>query len=191
MTKKQIGNAPLILVLVAVLALGALWLLETVRRDDAPGGAPQDNLPEPALNAQQLYAARTPYVGDANKVAQLTDLLHYRENRETISLNTTAPPYELTVHYKMLPGELFPPGERPPEPLVLENAGILFALIGNVDRLVFSFDDGQDPFELIYTREDMEEWVGTDLRQMADSLDAFQDELLPLLTDLKESVSSP
>ena len=187
MTKKQIVNAPLILIAVAVLALGALWLLDVVRRDDAP----QANLPEPALNAQRLYEARTPYVGDATKVAQLTDLLHYRENRETIALDTAASPYALTVHYKMLPGELFPPGGRPPESMILENAGILFALVDNVDQLIFSFDDGQDPFDLVYTREEMEERAGTDLRQLAGSLETFRDELFPLLVDLKESVSSP
>lgn len=85
-------------------------------------------------NAEVLYKYKTPYLGDNSKVIHLIDNLPYANLREKVFLQTEAVPYGVTLEYDF--------SNAPDGPIQIEanfqnNAVILFALIENVDEIIF------------------------------------------------------
>lgn len=128
-----------------------------------------------------LLANKTPYVGDNSKVVGLIDAMPLPKGivRDTVALQTSQEPYEITINYLMkdasdamvngnLRGNDF---ER--------NAAMLFALIDNVDVIHCRIADqtGQHDgasYTLDFTRDRTNQWLGVDMRPYSGSADTLK-----------------
>jgi beta-lactamase regulating signal transducer with metallopeptidase domain len=130
---------------------------------------------------EALLANKAPYVGDNSKVVGLVDAMPLPAGivRDTVALQTSQVPYEITIHYVMkdasgnlvngaLSGDAF-----------YRNAAMLFSLIDNVDVIHFSIADqiGQHDgavYTMTMTREMAEQWLGEDVRPYSSSADMLK-----------------
>ena len=127
-------------------------------------------------NAEKLYEYKTLYLGDASKVGNLVSNLPFAQYKRGISLQTDSQPYEVTVNYKIKPGELSNVNQQ-----LAKNAAVVFSLVQNVEGVIFSLDDGIRVFRYPFTREYVNWVLNRDTREFSFSLEKFRDELLPLI----------
>lgn len=105
--------------------------------------------------AENLFALRTDYVGNASAVGKILDALEFPDKRDGFSLQTNTEPYGLTVNFPETELESFPYEYE-------KNAVLLLALIDNLDTVSFQYSGG---YGGVYTRDWAEEWTGlTDVR---------------------------
>lgn len=133
------------------------------------------------LDYKKLYEYRTPYVGDASKVGNLTRSLYYGEYRKGISLKTDSMPYGLTVNYSIKPEEISENGAVVVTDKMLKNAAIIFCLVDNVDNITFSFDTSRGVFGFSFERNILEGVFERDVREYSKSFESFKNEFLPRL----------
>ncbi|MFZ5987907.1 MAG: DUF4825 domain-containing protein [Bacillota bacterium] len=92
---------------------------------------------ETGYNTEKLYEHKTKYIGDASKVGNLTSNLPFAQYKSGISLQTSKPPYEVTVNYKIKPGQLSNINDQ-----LAKNAAVIFSLVENAEGVIFNIDDG-------------------------------------------------
>lgn len=140
--------------------------------------------PKPVLNSpqslysgyavDQLMESKTNFVGDNSKVVALIGEMPLPAGLEDagIELKTGSRPYEVTVNYSMkdaagvmkdgaISGEAF-----------YRNSILLFSLIDNVDSIIHVIADHTGEYDGVtytytFTREQIEEQLGEDVRQYA------------------------
>lgn len=134
--------------------------------------APSDNI----INT--LLANKTPYVGNAVKDIALIDALPLPDGivRSKVSLQTSSPPYGITITYTMR--------ENAREPLnstaFYQSSILLFCLIDNVEvinwQLVEPSNSSQrnPDYNFTYTRDMAEKFLGDDVRRYGNSPDTLQ-----------------
>jgi beta-lactamase regulating signal transducer with metallopeptidase domain len=135
------------------------------------------------LDYERIYQYKTLYVGDASKVSNLANSLHYAEYKKGISLDTDSRPYGITVNYQIDLGDISirPNNEIEVTVEMLKNAAIMFCLIDNVDTINFNFDDGSGIYSFPFTRQSFNSILGTDIREYSTSINKFKDEFIPLI----------
>jgi beta-lactamase regulating signal transducer with metallopeptidase domain len=113
-----------------------------------------------------LYQHKSPYIGDHSNVVGLLDKLPLAEYRGMVSLETSAPPYGVTVQYQLSDKvEL--------EPTLRRNATILFVLIKNVEQVTFVVESA--PTTYTYDRTSLQAGFPRDLHDYAQDITAFTD----------------
>jgi len=117
-----------------------------------------------SYNTDALMENKTLYVGNNSRDIALIDALPLPKGiaRDTVALQTVAPPYGIVIHYHMIGVD----GAHPSESLMgdsfCRNAILLFGLIRNVDVITFCPADGDESFT--YTRDEANRLVGGDVQ---------------------------
>ena len=147
MTRRQILGIGLLMTAVALIGFSVLYgKLVNINNAAAPNEA---DVVYGGYNMTQSAANRTDYIGDASKTGRLAGQLpapdsYYRQ--QYISLQTAERPYGLTVYYE--PAEPDSLASRPVHgersalaEQARNNALVLFAMIGNAEKVTFAFRD--------------------------------------------------
>jgi hypothetical protein len=108
--------------------------------------------------SEDLYQYKDSYVGDNNSVGKVLNRLRYNDELTSFELKTKAAPYGIVLNYTNI--------EQVEEDLNLKetaihNATFIFALIKNVDWIIFKFDDN----EYNVSREKLLKWYRTDFSE--------------------------
>ncbi|MEA4987329.1 MAG: DUF4825 domain-containing protein, partial [Anaerovorax sp.] len=135
---------------------------------------------------------KTEYVGDNSKIGGIINLLEFPDkvSYSSFELFTDEPPYAVTVNLKAdSETRNYYTGETLQTPFE-NNAIILFALIGNVDYVNFSIDDGiVEPYTVQYTRQWADMRFDKNVRDFAVSEKTFKELLIKLnATPYKDTI---
>lgn len=134
-----------------------------------------------SYNTEALMANKTPYVGNNSKVTALIDALPWDNGivRESIELHTAASPYGITINFNgMDPSMIL--DEPLNKNISFKHAALLFSLIDNVDQINYMQTDinaiGDRVYAGIsYTRKEIEDRIGSDVRGFAVSEKSLKD----------------
>ncbi|MFD4707395.1 DUF4825 domain-containing protein [Gottfriedia sp. NPDC058432] len=101
--------------------------------------------------SKDIFHYKNSYVGNNSAVGNIIKQLPNHKEFTQVSLQTKKKPYGITIEYKNLPANT--------KNIVINNATYLFALIKNVEWIVFDFAAQN------YTvkRQHLDEWYGKDL----------------------------
>ncbi|MCW3490470.1 M56 family metallopeptidase [Dethiobacter alkaliphilus] len=139
-------------------------------------------------NAEELLRQRTPYVGDNSKVSNLIGALPLAKYRQSLSLQTKETPYGVTVYYNFERSGL---SKDDIDEILYYNAAVMFALIDNVDVIVFNVH-GLGEVSYQFLRNELEQDFGNDLREFAENREeflTFMDSLPKLPSGLERAVT--
>ena len=100
---------------------------------------------------KDIFHYKNSYVGNNSAVGSIIKQLPNHNDFIKMSLQTKKKPYGITIDYKNLPANT--------KNIVINNATYLFALIKNVEWIVFDFADQK----YTVTRQQLDEWYGKDL----------------------------
>ena len=138
---------------------------------------PKEIQPE-AYAAEQLWQARTRYVGDNSAIAKLIGLLLVPEGLQYdhFKLYTSEQPYEIEIVYSVSSEVLkqYDTVEASKYDPFRKNALILLALVDNADGVRAMLTDGKREVGFINGREWADYTVGEDVRNYAESLETMQ-----------------
>ena len=131
--------------------------------------------PDDKSLAAQFLKFETEYVGDNSKVGGIISLLTFPENiaYDSFELFTDIEPYAITVNLKTDTETRNLYSGEANQQQFQDNAMIMFALIGNVEYIDFSLDDGLAPYSMQYTRGWANHKCGKDVRDFAKSKEEF------------------
>nr|WP_307989752.1 M56 family metallopeptidase [uncultured Niameybacter sp.] len=140
-------------------------------------------------SAEQLWKARTQYIGDNSAVGTLISLLPVPQDvsYDHFTLNTSKQPYGIEIVYSASSEVVtqYDTEENVKSNFFHKNALILLALIDNADSVRTVLTDGKREVGFISTREWAEATVGGDVRRYAESskrlqvlLDMFHETIL-------------
>jgi beta-lactamase regulating signal transducer with metallopeptidase domain len=123
----------------------------------------------------QLLKNKTEYVGDNSKVGGIISLLMFPKNiaYDSFELLTNSEPFAIIVNLKTDTESRDLYSGEANQQQFQDNAVIMFALIGNVEYINFSIDDGLAPYSIQYTREWANHQYGKDVRDFARSKEEF------------------
>lgn len=130
---------------------------------------------------ERIYQWRTPYVGDASAVGNITDawLPMADLKKDGFELKTDQEPYQATIRF--LSGEEAEAGFEEIEAAAEANAVILFSLVENLGRIAIDIDGGT---VAVYERNQAEETFGNIWKQ-TETYDGFR-ELYETVTEIRE-----
>ncbi|PET44159.1 DUF4825 domain-containing protein [Bacillus sp. AFS001701] len=100
---------------------------------------------------KDIFHYKNSYVGNNSAVGSIIKQLPNHNEFTKMTLQTKKKPYGITIDYKSLPANI--------KNIVINNATYLFALIKNVEWIVFEFADQK----YTVTRQQLDEWYGKDL----------------------------
>lgn len=126
-------------------------------------------------NEADIFQYKDSYVGDNTAVINSITQLQGADHVNGLELKTTEEPYGIIVKYDWSDAELNP------QETAINNASYLFTLIQNVDWVAFDFEIGDSIEEYKLSREEIEEWYGTEL----DKIDN-EDQLRELIQETLE-----
>ncbi|MHB8076623.1 M56 family metallopeptidase [Desulfosporosinus fructosivorans] len=145
-------------------------------------------------NLPELAKHKTPYIGNASKVAALAGRLPVPDSdfkQQYISMFTSSKPYKFNVFYEVKENDtnrkewaIENPNNATNSNL-RKNALVLFCMIDNLDEVTFAFRKSQSSGDLdtskydtsfTFQRHDLEKQYG-DLTQLGKDLDLLQDKL--------------
>jgi len=131
--------------------------------------------PDDKSLAAQFLKFKTEYAGDNSKVGGVISLLTFPENiaYDSFELFTDIEPYAITVNLKTDTETRNLYSGEANQQQFQDNAMIMFALIGNVEYIDFSLDDGSAPYSMQYTRGWANHQYGKDVRDFAKSKEEF------------------
>jgi hypothetical protein len=123
----------------------------------------------------QFLKNKTEYVGDNSKVGGIISLLTFPKNitYDSFELFTDSEPFAITVNLKTDTETRNLYSDEANQQQFQDNAMIMFALIGNVEYINFSLDDGLSPYSIQYTRGWANHQYGKDVRDFAKSKEEF------------------
>lgn len=133
------------------------------------------------LDYEYIYENRTPFVGNASKVSNLTNNLYYAKDENWISLKTENKPYEIIVNYPRIPQELLRSGSISITDKMLKNASVMFSLIDNVDKITFVFNDKDEIYTFSFERKFFNNIMGEDIRNYCTTYEKFRKEFIPMI----------
>ncbi len=138
-------------------------------------------------SAEELWKARTKYIGDNSAVGQLIGLLPIPEGLQYdhFKLHTSERPYVLEIVYSTSTETLkyYDKEEKDIEESFGNNAILLLALIDNADQISTIITDGKLKKGFINVREWADDSVGRDVRHYAKSPEKLQELIDFLKTD--------
>ena len=134
------------------------------------------------------------YIGDTSSVLKISYILPAGEYVKQLSLHTKEEPYEMTVDYGLkeeqdISKEDFEKdwSERNTKKVLLNNAISYFVLINNVGVVHLNVET-TTPYKLTVTREDIESFVGKDVRTYADDAELWKKEIEKDIIENEERV---
>lgn len=134
------------------------------------------------------------YIGDASSVLKISYVLPAGEYVKQLSLQTKEEPYEMTVDYGLkdeqdISKEDFEKdwSERNTKKALLNNAISYFILINNVGVVHLNVET-TTPYKLTVTREEIESFVGKDVRMYADDAELWKKEIEENIIENEERV---
>ncbi|MFF2888708.1 DUF4825 domain-containing protein [Paenibacillus sp. NPDC057967] len=157
------NNAPKKMLMIAALGgaaallWGALFVWAAEPLGKSATQATEASILYAGYDLERIAENMTPYVGDNSKVSGITSWLPSPDPRymqRYMAIASSEQPYGLTLFYEPLDPASY--GELPDAARDAEfaeqsrsNAIVLFAMIGNVDRLTFAYRTTGEPDELI------------------------------------------
>jgi len=124
-----------------------------------------------------LLEHRTRYIGDASNVSNLLGKLPYGENKEGIELATDSRPYGITINYRLEDIEGASENTiKSMEPVLQDNALILFSLIENVDTVKFNILPVN--MEVQFERSEMQQYFDRELWDYSKDKKSYEEFLL-------------
>lgn len=159
--KKRIIVIVVVIIFLIFVAMGS-HLLSPPGEE---GSGSQENL------TAYLLQHKTDYIGDNSAVGTLVTLLIFPDDirQQTISLQTEAEPYGLTVNFSADEAALAYYGIEDHQTDFAYNAYTLLALIGNLATVDYVLADESRQVTMHYTREMANEAVGEDVKNFAQS----------------------
>ncbi|HHU76502.1 MAG TPA: DUF4825 domain-containing protein [Firmicutes bacterium] len=125
---------------------------------------------------EELWQARTKYIGDNSAVGRIISLLQLPEGvvYDSFELHTGKHPYAVAVNYKTnTETRNFYAGADQQAPFLI-NALIMFSLIENVELITFRLHDGLcDAYSMQYTDEMAKATLGKGYREESGTLEGF------------------
>ncbi|MEY8352997.1 DUF4825 domain-containing protein [Lachnospiraceae bacterium 54-53] len=130
-------------------------------------------------HAQNLWNARTQYVGNNSAVGKLLGLLSVPDGAKYshFELQTGERPYGIKIVYDVS-AEVLKKYDAADSRIIdpfQKNALLLLALVGNADQITAVFTDGSGEMSFINDREWADEIVGCDVRDYAESPEKLQE----------------
>ena len=175
-------------IIVAVLAAAAtVFILAANPAEDAVETTVADM---ENSTADKYLQYKTDYIGDNSAVGGIISLMAFPEDMSVdhFELQTETAPYGVTIYLntdRTLPAAL---GIEEELSVYVHNSAIFFALVGNADMVYFELvaDNGRQA-TFSYTREEINEMYGFDVRTYTESSRMFQ-ALLTANTVFKEDL---
>lgn len=142
----------LIVIFVFILVAGALFYISSVKFRNEMSDNAQIN---------ELFRLKETYIGDAPKVRAIADMANFTEfNIAGIELKTDAEPYRLTINFMV---DNRKNHRKTKEKGLNTMSGMIFALVQNVDEILYNFydeyseEENKDDsfFAAYYTRENL------------------------------------
>ncbi len=129
---------------------------------------------------ENLWKARTKYVGDNSAVAKIIGSIQFPEGvfYDSFELHTSDHPYGITINFKTdtETRNLYSGADN--ETPFRFNSMIMFLLIENVELITFSLDDGvYEPSSLQYTSGMAEAIFGEDYFKVGETFDGFRHQI--------------
>lgn len=135
-------------------------------------------LPDTAYPLEDLWNARTNYVGDNSAVGELIGLLPVPIGLQYdhFELKTTSQPYKVEIVYSVSAKYLaeYDRDSSTAANTLRTNALFLLALIENADEIQATLTDGSQEIDLTYNREWADHTVGGKVRDYGNSLEKLQ-----------------
>lgn len=132
-----------------------------------------------AYSAENLWKARTQYVGDNSAISKLIGLLPVPEGiqYDHFELHTSEQPYDIEIVYSVPAEELRKHDTKnaPAADVFSKNALLLLALVDNADGVRAVLTDGEREVGFINGREWADYTVGEDVRNYAESPEKLQE----------------
>ncbi len=132
-------------------------------------------------NVNALISNKTLYIGNHSKVVSLVDSIALPKDitRDTIELQTKAPPYGLTIHLSMKDASDITYQNALSTNTLFRNAAILFSLIDNASNITYQVSDHNGEYTgasyaFTFTRKMVEERLGEDVRSYSTHTDALK-----------------
>lgn len=148
-------------------------------------------------SAEELWNARTKYVGDNSAVGKIISLLQFPEEvaYSGFELHTSGHPghpYAITVKFKTdTETRNFYSGSDNQSPFQI-NALIMFSLIENAEYITFALDDGfYDPFYIQFTSDMAKMILGDNYLKDSKTLDGFRFQIEELMGLIPANASNP
>ncbi|NLJ58940.1 MAG: DUF4825 domain-containing protein [Tissierellia bacterium] len=148
-------------------------------------------------SAEELWKARTKYIGDNSAIGRLVSLLAVPEDvqYDHIELHTSEQPYDIEIVYLATSEVLkqYDTEESLKSNLFRKNALILLALVDNAKGVRATLTDGKREVGFINAREWADYTVGQDVRNYAESPEKLQELIeMPLMITVsnKEKISA-
>ena len=157
----------LLMVVVAVIAMSiALMSNQKVRGKET--------------NAQKLYTNKTQYVGNNSKVGSIINALSFPDKfiGHGFELQTSKAPYGITMKFTTDTETLNFYKNSANQMILMKNAAIMFSLVNNVGTITVHLSDGSNEYDILHTRENIDAFLGKDVREYAKTQDAFSRFLL-------------
>lgn len=172
---------------VAVLVVLGFVLLTNGQNDgngNNIGGAAKgdNNSPKILINEDDLnnlLKHRSKYIGDASNVSNLLNKLPYGDRKNGISLETDSSPYGITVNYNLEDAEKIQDKVHLIEPVLIDNALILFSLIENVETVNFNILSANG-YKFQFTRTEMQEYFDKELWAYSNDKRTFEEFLMDI-----------
>ena len=127
-------------------------------------------------SVEELWKARTKYIGDNSAVGRIISLLQFPEGvvYDGFELHTSEHPYAVTVKFKTdTETRNFYSGADNQSPFQI-NALIMLSLIENAEYIVFDLDDGiHDTYSIQYTADMAAMILGDNYHKDSETLDGF------------------
>ncbi len=144
---------------------------------------------DPVSYTEELWKARTKYVGNNSGVGKIINLLQFPEGifYDGFELHTREHPYAVTVRFKT-DTEIrnFYSGADNQSPFLI-NALIMLSLIENAEYITFSLNDGiYDPYSIQYTADMAEMILGEEYYEKSQTLEGFN----ALLQRMQETLNT-
>ena len=136
---------------------------------------PREMLPK-AYAIKDLWNARTKYVGDNSAVGKIIMAVSFPEELKyhSFELSTDEQPYAVNVNLRTDTETRNAYTGALNEVIFEENAIIMFSLIENVDQIVFTLDDGENPYSVDYFRSWAEDFMDGSLYGRTETFEGFK-----------------
>lgn len=148
-----------------------------------------------AVSIETLLKYQDSYVGDASAVGGIVGNLPGSGFVKQISLETTNAPYGIQVDYGLRENSNLQKefvqfwDEENTKNILINNAVALFVLVQNVDTVTFNLDTPNKQF-FSFTRKELENFYGKDLRLYAQDKTLWEQEVLTDLINSSEKLNN-
>lgn len=134
---------------------------------------------EPGLLAEQLFAAKNPYVGDMSANGQLASILNIQNSLGSYKnqLQTSEEPYGWRLEFQDAIDET---EEEKFNQTMTDYAYVLLALTNNLGEVTWTYDNGVEVKEIIVTADEASRNIGENIKNFSEESINIQELLLKI-----------